>query len=193
MAAGRLDRALLWRALLAGGGVAAVLLGAFAGMVASDTLGLGALLPVASLRYVAGGVAAAVLALALALRFHGRLLQRAANAAGGMLATDRKLAARLEGGRLQALLAAAFVLKLLALVVGVLVLRTNGVKFSDVAAFAIAFAAASLICQVVAAGSLVRQASSSSASSSRAPTPAASLVNPSVSRGAGLGSTSHPS
>jgi hypothetical protein len=174
---------------MAGAAVAALLLGGFAGMVFGNVLELGALLPRESLRYVAGGVVSAVLALALALRFHGRLLQRAA----GAVVADPKLAARLEGGRLQALLAAAFVLKLLALLAGVLVLRANGVKFSDLAAFAIAFAAASLICQVVAAGSLVRHASNRSASRIGAPTPAASLVSPSVPSGAGLSSTSHPS
>jgi len=181
---------MLWRALMAGAVAASVLLGGFAGMVVSDTLGLAALLPQDSLRYVVGGVGAAILALAIALRFHGRLLRRAGSAA----VADPKLAARLEGGRLQALLAAAFVLKLLALIVGVLVLRANGVKFSDVAAFAIAFAAASLICQVVAAGSLVRQYGRGSAPEAASVSrPAYPQERPSVAPRAEVRSPSHPS
>ena len=58
--------------------------------------------------------------------------------------------------RLQGLMAAALMIKLATVTIGVLVLRSQGVKFQEVAAFAVAFAAASLVCQVTAAGTLVR-------------------------------------
>jgi hypothetical protein len=53
-------------------------------------------------------------------------------------------------------LAVGLLLKLFTVTVGVLWLRAVGVKFDAVATFAVAFAAASLVCQVTAAGSLVR-------------------------------------
>lgn len=102
--------------------------------------------------YVALGSGAALLATGLALVLHGRILDR--RFAAGM-ANDPRLIA----GRLQGLLAVGLLLKLATVTVGVLWLRATGVKFGEVAAFGVAFAAASLVCQLTAAGSLVRSAS----------------------------------
>ena len=63
---------------------------------------------------------------------------------------------RLLATRLQSLLAAAFAVKLVSLVLAVLVLRQLGTKFDDIATFAIAFAGGALLCQVVMALVLAR-------------------------------------
>jgi hypothetical protein len=107
------------------------------------------LLPAGLETWVACGCGAALLATGLALVLHGRFLDRRALAS---LRGDPRLMA----GRLQGLMAAALMLKLATVTIGVLVLRSQGVKFQEVAAFAVAFAAASLVCQVTAAGTLVR-------------------------------------
>jgi hypothetical protein len=106
-------------------------------------------LPAGLEAWVAYGCGAALLATGLALVLHGRFLDRRALAS---LRGDPRLMA----GRLQGLMAAALMLKLATVTIGVLVLRSQGVKFQEVAAFAVAFAAASLVCQVTAAGTLVR-------------------------------------
>jgi hypothetical protein len=121
---------------------------ALAMALALATWALG-VLPPALVAWVAYGCAAALLATGLALVLHGRFLdRRALTSLGG----DPRLMAT----RLQALMAAALMIKLATVTIGVLVLRSQGVKFQEVAAFAVAFAAASLVCQVTAAGTLVR-------------------------------------
>jgi hypothetical protein len=108
--------------------------------------------PAGSDPYVALGAGAALLATGIALVLHGRIMDR--RFAAGM-ANDPRLIA----GRLQGLLAVGLLLKLFTVTVGVLWLRAAGVKFGEVATFGVAFAAASLVCQLTAAGSLVRSAS----------------------------------
>lgn len=135
-----LGGAVLTRALLLGGLVAG---GAAALVVSSGAL------PEGGAGFVAGGAIAAVASAALALLLHGRFLGRRAAAS---LMGDSRLVA----GRLQALLAAAFGIKLFVLAAGVLWLHGNDVKFPQIAAFAVAFAAASLLCQVTAAAQLAR-------------------------------------
>jgi hypothetical protein len=119
---------------------AAAVLGALRalGAIAADAL------PFAGL-----GVAAALFAGMATLMLHGRFLDPRTTAP---FANDGRLA----GARLQTLLAAAFAVKLAVLVAAVLVLRQIGVKFTDVAAFAVTFAAAALACQVATATCLVR-------------------------------------
>ncbi len=135
---------------LSGGAlVRAILCGAIAVAVVAGLTVVAGVLPADAPVFVAAGAGAAALAGGLAVLFHGRFLDRRATA---HLRNDGPLLA----GRLQSLLAAAFGLKLLVLVIGVLTLRGLGVKFEQLAAFAIAFAAASLLCQIVAAGYLVR-------------------------------------
>jgi hypothetical protein len=56
--------------------------------------------------------------------------------------------ARSPGLQLQLALGVAFVFKLLGLVLAVVVLVVAGVKFTDIASFAVSFAAASLVLQV---------------------------------------------
>jgi hypothetical protein len=107
------------------------------------------LLPVGLEAWVAYGCGAALLATGLALVLHGRFLDR-------RTLTSRRGDPRLMASRLQGLMAAALMIKLATVTIGVLVLRSQGVKFQEVAAFAVAFAAASLVCQVTAAGTLVR-------------------------------------
>lgn len=74
-------------------------------------------------------------------------------AVGGVAVLQRRLlrhtaAARSPGTQVQLALGVAFVAKLLCLALGVLALVVAGVKFSGVAAFAVSFAAASLVLQV---------------------------------------------
>lgn len=107
------------------------------------------LLPAGSVDFVALGAGAALAAGVLALWLHGRFLDaRAAQP----IARD----GRLMAGRLQGLLAAAFAVKLAALVLGMLYLSQFGVKFADKASFCIAFAGASLVSQLATAGYLAR-------------------------------------
>jgi hypothetical protein len=106
-------------------------------------------LPSGSAPYLALGAGAALAATGLALVLHGRILDRRFAA---RLADD----AHLIAGRLQGLLALGLLLKLATLCVAVLWLRAAGVKFDAVTTFAVSFAAASLVCQVTAAGCLLR-------------------------------------
>jgi hypothetical protein len=112
------------------------------------------LFPAGSEGYGALGCGAALLASGAALLLHGRILDRRAgkNASSN---SGRAIAARL-----QTLLATGLLLKLAAVTIGVLSLRSQQVKFEGIAAFAVAFAAASLVCQLTAAGTLVRALSS---------------------------------
>lgn len=123
------------------------------GAVAVGVLAVGAwatgALPTASHPFLALGAGAALAATGLAVVLHSRILDRRFAAS---MANDPRLIA----GRLQGLLAVGLLLKLFTVTVGVLWLRAVGMKFEAVATFAVAFAAASLICQVTAAGSLVR-------------------------------------
>lgn len=113
------------------------------------------LVPVATRNHVVFGVAAALLASTAAVWLHGRFLDpRAAQP----FAQD----GRLMAGRVQSLMAAAFGVKLAVLVVVVLYLQRvlsaehPDVKFAATASFCIAFAAASLVCQLATAGYLAR-------------------------------------
>ena len=139
---------LLGRALLCGASVVAA---------ATAVAFASGMLPKDSGRFVGSGVAAALVAVGLALLLHGRFLDRRATES---LRGDPRLVA----GRLQSLLAAAFGLKLAMLMAGVLILRGLGVKFDELAAFAVAFAAAALLCQVAAAGFVARALARASAS-----------------------------
>ncbi|MBM3961064.1 MAG: hypothetical protein FJ306_04075 [Planctomycetes bacterium] len=121
---------------------------AVVGVLALATWASG-LLPADGSPFVALGAGAALAATGFALVLHGRILDRRFAA---RMANDAQLIA----GRLQGLLAIGLLVKLFALTAGVLWLRAGGVKFAATATFAVAFAAASLVCQVTAAGSLVR-------------------------------------
>ena len=107
------------------------------------------LLPAGTTGYVALGGGAALLSVVIAAWLHGRFLDPRATAP---FAGD----GRLMAGRLQSLLAAAFGVKLAALVVGVLTLRQSGAKFAELGAFCIAFAGVALVCQSATAGYLAR-------------------------------------
>jgi hypothetical protein len=107
------------------------------------------LLPEGTPYYVALGTAAALLAGMAAVWLHGRLLDRNASLP---FASD----GRLMASRVRSLLAAAFGVKLVVLVLGVVALHQSGVKFAELAAFCITFAAASLVCQLATAFSLSR-------------------------------------
>lgn len=112
--------------------------------------------------YFVVGLGAAGFAAMFAVWLHGRI----ANGTPSGARPD----ARLEGVRLQALLAAAFGVKLAVLAVGVFVLLqvplravSDGdggaaatVKFTDIATFAVSFAGASLVCQLATAAALAR-------------------------------------
>lgn len=124
-------------------------------------VGIGAVMLAFALAWVAGaipagnavfaafGVLAAVGAAMVAVWLHGRFL---AGRTARQLAGDGRLLA----GHLQSLLAAAFAVKIAVLVVAFLLLRQQGVKFSELATFAITYAAASLLCQLATAGYLAR-------------------------------------
>jgi hypothetical protein len=87
------------------------------------------------LRLAAVGTGTAVLASAIVALVQPRLLRRVDPA-------------RLPGMQLQIALGLQFVVKLACLALGVLALVAAGTKFSGVAAFAVSFAAASLVLQV---------------------------------------------
>jgi hypothetical protein len=145
--AGRSDelRPLLARAL-----AAAAAWVVFAGVVGGVTLSAAtALLPRDRLAFFGLGIGAALLATALALLVHGRLLDRRRDA---VFAGD----GRLMAGRLQGLLGAAFAVKLSALVLGMLALRQSGAKFEDTATFGVTFVGAALVAQLGATASLAR-------------------------------------
>jgi len=118
------------------------------GLLAAGAWFTGAL-PAANQPYVALGAGAALAATGLAVILHSRVLDRRFPAS---MANDPKLIA----GRLQGLLAVGLLFKLFTVTVGVLWLRAVGVKFDAVATFAVAFAAAALVCQVTVAGILWR-------------------------------------
>lgn len=118
-----------------------VLLGAMAwglGLVATDRAGMLAL-----------GLGAALFASGAAVLLKGGFLGDRAMAS--MHGDGRLLAARL-----QSILAAGLGLKLATVTIGVLALRSQQVKFELVTTFAVAFAAAALVCQVTVAGILWR-------------------------------------
>jgi hypothetical protein len=118
-----------------------VLLGTMAwglGFVAADRLGMLAL-----------GVGAALFASGAAVLLKGGFLGDRAMAT--MHGDGRLLAARL-----QSILAAGLGLKLVTVTLGVLLLRSQQMKFELVTTFAVAFAAAALVCQVTVAGILWR-------------------------------------
>jgi hypothetical protein len=104
--------------------------------------------------FVLLGAAVAVLAGGLATALHARLLRRARS--------DARWDARWEhdphfqSTRLQSGLAFGFLGKLLGLGLGFAALLAAGAKFASVAAFCLAFAAASLVLHVVVAALLAR-------------------------------------
>ncbi|MCA8966383.1 MAG: hypothetical protein H6838_07025 [Planctomycetes bacterium] len=112
-----------------------------------------------NLPWVGYGVALALVGGALALLVHRRIFDRRATA---HLGNDPRLLSM----RLQGLLGLGFGIKVALVLVAVFVLRGNDVKFPQLAAFAVAFAAASLVAQLTLANALVRSASNSSRSSS---------------------------
>ena len=111
--------------------------------VASWALGLA---PASAVSWTTFGAGAAVAAAGLAMVWHALTLRAGGRAETGAVAAFR----------LQALLAGSLLVKLATLVIAVLALARSGTKFEDVAAFAVAFAAASLVFQVVAAAYLAR-------------------------------------
>lgn len=118
----------------------------------------GAVAP-ADMPWVAGGAGLAVLGAALALLVHRRFV--AAQAA--QFGNDPRLLSM----RLQGLLGLGFGIKVALVVVAVLVLRGNDVKFPQLAAFAVAFAAASLVAQLLLATALLRSGSAPASNSNR--------------------------
>lgn len=138
--------ALLLRALRAGVG-AVLLLTALAWF--------GGVFPDATAGYALAGIAAALVAAALALWLHGRFLD--ARLARGLAPEGQQLS-----GQLQGLLGVAFGAKLAVLVLGMLYLHRTfpsgdgDAKFAATASSCIAFAAASLVCQLATAGYLAR-------------------------------------
>src|SRR5690606_39121939 len=101
------------------------------------------------LPFVALGAVLAVATAAGALFAHRRVFDRRATAA---LGDD----ARMQAMRLQSLLGAGFAAKLAVLALVVLLMRAGGLKFPQMAAFAVAFAGASLLAQLTLTGCLVR-------------------------------------
>jgi hypothetical protein len=132
------------RAFGAGALAAAALAGAAAWILA----GAGA--PDGAPVFAALGAAAAILAGGLATACHVRMLRRARNDARW---THDPL---FQSARFQQGLALGFVAELLGLGLGCAVLLAAGAKFGAVAAFCLAFAAASLVLHVVAAALLAR-------------------------------------
>ena len=111
--------------------------------------------------YFVVGLGAAVFAAIISVWLNGRIAAHRTAKAGG----DAALTARLEGLRLQGLLAAGFGAKLVVVTVGVVAgrafpLRLNevasDVKFVDIVSFAVTFAAASLVMQLITATSIAR-------------------------------------
>ncbi len=139
-AGGGLSSALLLSAF-ARAAMLVVLLGTMAwglGFVAADRVGMLAL-----------GLGAALFASGAAVLLKGGFLGDRAMAT--MHGDGRLLAARL-----QSILAAGLGLKLVTVTLGVLWLRSQQMKFELVTTFAVAFAAAALVCQVTVAGILWR-------------------------------------
>lgn len=134
-------RALLVRGL-ARGALAAAVVGGLAWSLGAAPAGAGP--------YLGLGVLVAIVAAAAALWLNGRFL--ATDAGGGATRLDGALL----GARLQGLLAAALMVKLAVLGIAMFALHRAGVKFEALATFCVAFAAASLICQLTSAGYLSR-------------------------------------
>lgn len=95
--------------------------------------------------YVLPGAFAAVLSVGVATLFHRRLFAESQFRDPQMLSTQ-----------VQSLLAMSLLAKLAVLAAGAGGLALMGAKFSSIGVFAVAFAAAALICQMVAAGVLSR-------------------------------------
>ena len=117
-------------------------------VLAGAALAMG-LAPAGTDLFVGVGVATAVLAAAVATIVHGRLTARSrlpASATAG-----RTLATQIQLG-----LGLGFLAKLLGLLLGTGILLMLEVKFAGLAAFAVAFAAASLLLQVGIAAMLGR-------------------------------------
>jgi len=115
----------------------------------------------ASQPYFIVGLGAAVFAAIISVWLSGMITARRTAAAGG----DAALTARLEGLRLQGLMAAGFGAKLIVLTIGVFALRAfplrlnevaADVKFVDLLSFAVTFAGASLVMQLITAASIAR-------------------------------------
>ncbi|MFM1872125.1 MAG: hypothetical protein RL398_1547 [Planctomycetota bacterium] len=96
---------------------------------------------------IGGGVAIAVATLTLLAL--GRVFDRRGEAA---LGADSKMQAM----RLQGLLGVGFGAKLAVLAIGCVLLSASGLKFQQLAAFAVAFAVASLLAQLAVTGTLLR-------------------------------------
>ncbi|HLQ37881.1 MAG TPA: hypothetical protein VK348_08775, partial [Planctomycetota bacterium] len=122
-----------------------LLQGALAALALAAVLVAMAVLPEGTAAFVFGGVALAIAAAGL-----GSVLQ--ARIANATTVQDQKLAA----ASIQIALGATFVAKLLAIGLGTGALWLAGVKFEALAAFALAFAAASLVVQVCTAHCMAR-------------------------------------
>jgi hypothetical protein len=116
----------------------ALAIGALIALAAGAVVAVSGVLPQDQLAFAAVGAATALLAGAVAIVLQGRLLRR----------VD---AARAPGMQLQLALGLGLALKLAGLAIGVLALVAADVKFTGIAAFAISFAAASLVLQVSSA------------------------------------------
>ena len=113
----------------------------------------------ASQPYFVVGLGAAIFAAIISVWLSGRITPKRTASAGG----DAALTARLEGLRMQGLMAAGFGAKLLVLVIGVFALRAfplrvgevaTDVKFVDLVSFAVSLAGASLVMQLITATSM---------------------------------------
>ncbi len=116
------------------------------GVLAAGALGLSAVLPSDQSVAVFAGLLLASVSVLLASGFARRVVQRSASHA----------ATALDGQRIQALLGAGLVVKLLVLAVAFLAMDLAGLKFSLLVAFALAFAGAALVLQFVVASQLAR-------------------------------------
>ncbi|MCB9879520.1 MAG: hypothetical protein H6835_18145 [Planctomycetes bacterium] len=181
-AAGLVTRLSLLRAL----GTALLVLAVVGAGIGALLYGIGTL-PMASLSYYLVGLCAAAMAIVVTVALHGRFAATPAPLGGARSggAGDNFLVA----GRLQSLLAAAFAVKVIVLVLGIVVLRQvplpvfgaaatavsdagdTSPKFSDVATFAVTFAGAALLCQLTTAFALSRSLRRPAASARHGATP----------------------
>lgn len=141
----------------------------------ADAAAASLVLPESARPYYLIGLAAAGFAAVFTIWVHGRFAAARAPIGQGMggQGMNGQGAGALVAGRLQSLLAAAFGVKLFVLVVGVLALKRFPIgaeppKFLETATFAVSFAGAALLCQLVTALLLAR------ALTRRAPTSALS-------------------
>lgn len=114
------------------------------------------LLPSTTLPFYIVGIGAAIFAAMLTVWLHGRFAAAKPRAGSDLAQTSYLMTARL-----QTLLAAAFVVKLVVLIIGVLALKQfplaeEPAKFSELATFAVTFAGAALLCQLGTAFALAR-------------------------------------